>query len=361
MKKVKVSLTTRSYCILVGSGTLNSLAEELAKLGLKGKVLMVTNTTVEPLYGKILIDELTSSGYAVSSLVLPDGENFKSLETTAQIYDAILEAGLDRQGIILALGGGVIGDMAGFAAATYMRGINFVQVPTTLLAQVDASVGGKVAVNHPRGKNLIGSFYQPSLVFIDTATLDTLPVREILSGLSEVIKYGIITDPELFSYLEVNVIARGIRGKEFFIDIVEKSCAIKAKVVSRDEREENVRAILNFGHTIGHGIEAATHYQVFRHGEAVAIGMMGAACISREMGLISAPEVERIRSLIISVGLPVYFSGIAWEEIWYHMQADKKAKDGNINFILPTSIGSVVISPVDPHTIRKVVESELIR
>jgi 3-dehydroquinate synthase len=266
--------------------------------------------------------------------VLPDGENYKSLNTAAQNYDAALEAGLDRQGIILALGGGVIGDMAGFAAATYMRGIRFVQVPTTLLAQVDASVGGKVAVNHPRGKNLIGSFYQPDLVFIDIDTLDTLPEREILSGLSEVIKYAIIADGDFFSYLEKNVNIKEMRGKEFYIDIVEKSCSIKAQVVSRDEREGNIRAILNFGHTIGHGLEAATHYQVFRHGEAVAIGMIGAACISRKMGLISPLEVERIKNLITYLGLPGHFSGINWEEIWYHMQADKKARDGNINFIL---------------------------
>lgn len=359
MKKIQVDLDKRSYPIKIGCGNLNSLAEDMKELNLKGKILIVTNNTVGPLYEGLVSNELKSSGFSVQTIVLPDGENYKNLDIASRIYDHAIEFGLDRYSCILALGGGVIGDMAGFAAATYMRGINFIQVPTTLLAQVDASVGGKVAVNHPRGKNIIGAFYQPRLVLIDVDTLKTLELREIKSGFAEVIKYGVISDKNFFAYLEEHNLSDMMKDREFWINIVEKSCSIKAEVVSKDELEHHLRAVLNFGHTIGHGLEAATHYQVYRHGEAVAIGMVGASFIAREMGLLSNHEAERIRELITTAGLPVNFSGISWEELWFHIQADKKAQDGNINFILPTSIGSVIISPVDPYLMRKVVEQEL--
>ncbi|MGI6685053.1 MAG: 3-dehydroquinate synthase [Bacillota bacterium] len=361
MRQVKVPLGERSYQIDIGSGNLSRIALRIRDLGLKGKFLIVTNTKVEPLYGELISEALKEEGFSVHKIVLPDGENYKNLDSAVRIYDQAIAAGLDRYSCIIALGGGVVGDLAGFAAATYMRGINFIQVPTTLLAQVDASVGGKVAVNHSKGKNIIGAFYQPKLVLIDVATLNTLPPGEIRSGLAEVIKYGIISDQNLFSDLEEHLFHSLMAESRYWMDIVEKSCRIKAQVVSRDEMEQDYRAILNFGHTIGHGLEGATSYQNFRHGEAVAIGMVGAAYIAREMGLISLPEVERIKNLISKTGLPISFSGIKWDELWLNMQRDKKAQDGNIKFILPTSIGSVIITPVDPILIRKVVEQELIK
>ncbi|MGI6678582.1 MAG: 3-dehydroquinate synthase [Dehalobacterium sp.] len=356
MKKVDVQLGSRSYQIQIGSNILVHLGAELKNLNLSEKILLITNTTVAPLYEDVVKKTLHEAGFSVEFLILPDGEDYKTLETVNRMYDQAISMGLDRYGTILALGGGVIGDMAGFAAATYMRGINFVQVPTTLLAQVDASVGGKVAVNHPRGKNLIGAFYQPLLVFVDINTLATLNVREIRSGMAEIIKYGVIADEPLFSYLEENAIV----NNHFLMDIIEKSCTIKAQVVKDDELEQGLRAILNFGHTIGHGLEAATFYQVYRHGEAVAVGMVGASLIAQEMGLISQEDATRIKELILKIGLPVSFTGVKWDELWYHIQADKKAQSGNINFILPTSIGSVKIAPVEPSLIKKVVERYLL-
>jgi 3-dehydroquinate synthase len=361
MKKVELALGTRSYQIHIGINNLSRLGPEMRKLGLRGKVLIVTNTKVEPLYAESLIDTLKETGFSVHKAVLPDGENYKNLDNVAFIYDCAFNAGLDRQSSIIALGGGVVGDMAGFAAATYMRGINFIQVPTTLLAQVDASIGGKVAVNHPQGKNMIGAFYQPRMVFMDIATLLTLSSGEIRSGFAEIIKYGVISNHSLYSYLEEHPFLENIDNLEYWMDVVEKSCLIKAQVVSKDEREQGLRAILNFGHTIGHGLEAATSYQKYSHGEAVAIGMVGAACIAREMGLISSGEEERIKNLIGKTGLPVSYSDISWDDLWFYIQRDKKAQDGNINFILPTSIGSIILSPVDSELMRKVLEQELVK
>jgi len=354
MKKVNVPLGSRSYQVVVGSGILPGVALEMKQLQMEGRVLVVTNTTVAPLYGESLLSALQEEGFSAKSIILPDGEQYKSLKTANRIYDAALEMGLDRAGTILALGGGVIGDMAGFAAATYMRGINFVQIPTTLLAQVDASVGGKVAVNHARGKNLIGSFYQPRLVWSDVKTLNSLPARELLSGWVEVIKYGIIWDRAFFDYLEENI--RHLNNEDILVHAVEKSCAIKAGIVIADEREEGIRAFLNFGHTIGHALEAATQYRVFRHGEAVALGMVGATRLGCTLGLVSGDDSERIISLISALGLPQNFPRISWDDIWHHMQADKKVYQGNINFILPKSIGTVVIQPVEPELIKEAVQ-----
>lgn len=355
MKKNKVSLDNGSYEIVIGSGILENIGAEMSKLGLKGQVLVVSNTTVAPFYGNIIIDALDGFGYTARMLVLPDGEKYKNFETVVKIFDAAIECGLDRSSTILALGGGVIGDMAGLAAATYMRGINFVQVPTTLLAQVDASIGGKVAVNHPRGKNLVGCFYQPKLVWIDIDTLKTLSQREMLSGWAEVIKYGVISDYNLFCYLEENIAGIKERSDNILIKAVSNSCAIKAEVVSQDEKEHGIRAILNFGHTIGHALESATNYCELCHGEAVGIGMVGASYLAHQMGMISLSDFQRIRSLIINVGLPTNIPGIIWEKIWHHMKTDKKAQNGNINFILPTSIGSVIIKPVEPLLIKEAV------
>lgn len=221
-------------------------------------------------------------------------------------------------------------------------------------------VWGKGGGKSSTGKNIIGAFYQPRLVFIDVNTLQTLELREIRSGFAEIIKYGIISDPELFVFMEEHPLADHLKDNDYWEGLIEKSCFLKSQVVSRDELEQGMRANLNFGHTIGHGLEAATSYQVYRHGEAVAIGMVGASLIAKELGLLASHEAEKIKKLILASELPVSFSGIAWRELWFHIQADKKAQDGNINFILPTSIGSVVISPVDPAIIRKVVEQELI-
>lgn len=355
MNKVNVDLNNRSYDIFIGSGILTDLGQEMANLSPGKKVLLVTNTSVAPLYTSEVLSGLKYSGCEVSVLELPDGEYYKNLDTATSIYDAAVEAGLDRYSTIIALGGGVVGDMAGFAAATYMRGINFVQIPTTLLAQVDSSVGGKVAVNHPRGKNLIGAFYQPKLVWADVATLKTLPMREIKAGLAEVIKYGVINDEDFFAYLENHVDELSDLQEEALIKIVEKSCEIKAQVVSADEQEQGVRAILNFGHTIGHALEAATHYKQFRHGEAVAIGMVGAAYVAHEMGMLSTHERDRIKELIARMGLPISYSDISWETIWHHMQADKKVKNGEIIFVLPSRIGTVEIVPVEKKIIKKAV------
>ena len=265
MKKVELALGTRSYQIHIGINNLSRLGPEMRKLGLRGKVLIVTNTKVEPLYAESLIDTLKETGFSVHKAVLPDGENYKNLDNVAFIYDCAFNAGLDRQSSIIARAEGSW-RYGRFCCRNLYAGINFIQVPTTLLAQVDASIGGKVAVNHPQGKNMIGAFYQPRMVFMDIATLLTLSSGEIRSGFAEIIKYGVISNHSLYSYLEEHPFLENIDNLEYWMDVVEKSCLIKAQVVSKDEREQGLRAILNFGHTIGHGLEAATSYQKYSHG-----------------------------------------------------------------------------------------------
>ena len=344
MEKIRVELGERSYNIMVGNGTLKDIGKTLEKFEFSNKVALISNPTVYDLYGKTVSGALQDSGYELTEVLIPDGEAYKSLAYAEKIYEALLKAKLDRKSALIALGGGVIGDITGYAASTYMRGIDFLQLPTTLLAQVDSSVGGKTGVNHPLGKNMIGTFWQPRFVSIDTATLRTLPRREFLSGLGEVIKYGVIWDEEFFAFLEKN------REKILQLEpaslthIIRRSCEIKSDVVSKDEREAGLRAILNYGHTIGHAIETLTGYKKYLHGEAVAIGMYMEAKLSHQLGLINNEEVLRIKALISSYELPSEMPDeIEISDLIETMQIDKKTVAGKMHFVLPEKVGSVKI------------------
>jgi 3-dehydroquinate synthase len=344
MQKIRVDLAERSYNIAVGRGMLADIGKALEKFEFSGRVALVSNPTVYGLYGKTVSQSILDSGFELTEIIIPDGEEFKNLAWVEKIYGELLKSRLDRRSALLALGGGVIGDITGFAASTYMRGIDFVQVPTTLLAQVDSSVGGKTGVNHPMGKNMIGSFWQPRLVWADTGTLKSLPDRQYLAGIAEVIKYGVIWDEEFFVFLEEN------RDKLLGLEdvsvahIVRRSCEIKAEVVSRDERESGLRAILNYGHTIGHAIETAGGYGKHLHGEAVAIGMCLEARLAVAKGLIGAKESGRIESLVRSYGLPFELpADIDSTVLFPFMELDKKTVGGELRFVLPEGIGRVRI------------------
>ncbi|MGB9792967.1 MAG: 3-dehydroquinate synthase [Thermacetogeniaceae bacterium] len=355
-KELRVNLGERSYSILIGSSQLPQLGEHLAPLSLAPRLFVVTNEVVGRLYGELVNRSLREAGFDIIYYELPDGEEHKSLESAGKLYTRAIEGGLERQGAVIALGGGVIGDLAGFVAATYMRGVPFVQVPTTLLAQVDSSVGGKVAVNHPLGKNMIGCFYQPRLVFADVSTLKTLPLREVSSGLAEVIKYGVIRDKNFFDFLEENLEKVLALDQEALIEVVGRSCAIKAEIVEKDETEQGLRAILNFGHTIGHALEVLTEYRVYKHGEAVAAGMVAATAIAEEKGLCSPDISERLVSILKRAGLPYQIPFMA-EEIMSVLPRDKKVRMGKLRFVLPVAIGSVIIdSDVSDDVIRAAIE-----
>nr|WP_198424530.1 3-dehydroquinate synthase [Geomonas silvestris] len=337
---VRVALGERSYDITLGAGNLDTLGRICRDLELSGTAAVVSNTTVAPLYYDRVRLSLEEAGYRTVLVSLPDGENYKNSTTLNLIYDGLVDAALDRGSFIVALGGGVIGDMAGFAAASYLRGIPFVQVPTTLLSQVDSSVGGKTGINHPKGKNLIGAFYQPRAVLIDVATLDSLPQREFLCGLGEIVKYGAVLDPDFFSFLEENVERLLARDKEALIHAVGRSCAIKARVVESDEREGGVRAVLNYGHTLGHAVETLTGYASYLHGEAVAIGMVQAAKISQSLGTCTQEDCDRIDALLARFGLPrelPKFPAAAYAEALSH---DKKVRDKGLLFICNQGIGA---------------------
>ena len=347
MHTVDVSLGERSYAIEIGAG-LESAGERIQGLGLGRKLALVTNPTVKELYAQRVSESLKAAGFQVMSIIVPDGEQHKTLDWANSIYTALLINSFDRKSPLVALGGGVIGDLTGFAAATFMRGVPFVQIPTTLLAMVDSSVGGKTGVNHPMGKNMIGAFYQPKKVLMDLSVLKSLPREELLSGMAEVIKYGIIRDPALFDYLEAN------REKILSLDndalgfVVRRSCEIKADVVMQDEREAGLRAILNFGHTVGHAIETAENYTL-RHGYAVAIGMVYAARLAHRMGLCDALVPERVERIVSSYGLPTGLSTLGRRpsatELMDTMQVDKKAEGGKVKFVLPKRIGDVAVTP----------------
>ncbi len=358
---VKVALPQDGYEVAIAPGGLDQLGgwiQNRASRTLGKKILLVSNPTVFGYYGDRAIASLTAAGYQVSSCLLPDGEQYKTLDSIQIVYDAALENRLERSSTLLALGGGVIGDMTGFAAATWLRGIHFVQVPTSLLAMVDASVGGKTGVNHPQGKNLIGAFYQPRLVLIDPQVLTTLPDREFRAGMAEVIKYGVIWDAELFAQLEASdrLDQHSVVSPELMQHILTASCQAKATVVSQDEKEAGLRAILNYGHTIGHAIESLTGYQVVNHGEAVAIGMVAASQIAVSLGLWTQAESDRQTALIAKTGLPTKLpANIDNNAVLTSLQSDKKVKDGRIRFILPTQIGTVTITDqVPPDCILKV-------
>ncbi len=344
---VQVKLPHTSYKVAIASNSLSQLGSHLEPLNLGKKILLISNPEIFDYYGDLVVNSLAKSGFEVFTHLIPPGEPYKTLDSIAQIYDTALENRLERSSTMVALGGGVIGDMTGFAAATWLRGINFVQVPTSLLAMVDASIGGKTGVNHPQGKNLIGAFYQPRLVFIDPLVLKTLPVREFRAGMAEVIKYGIIWDQDLFSQLERAKTLDNLDSlsQELLQTIITRSCQAKVDVVSQDEKEAGLRAILNYGHTIGHAIESLTGYETINHGEAVGMGMVAAGKIAVKLQLWTEEEAKQQDNLIAKVGLPTGFpKTLEIEKVIDILQTDKKVKAGKVRFILPTEIGKVIIS-----------------
>ncbi|MDM3871549.1 3-dehydroquinate synthase [Porticoccus sp. W117] len=342
MRTLTVDLADRSYPIKIGAALL-SQPDSYTPYIRGRRACVVSNTTVSPLYLSALKNAL--SDYQVDEVILPDGEPYKNLDTLNQIFTNLLEKQHNRQTTLIALGGGVVGDMTGFAAACYQRGVDFIQVPTTLLAQVDSSVGGKTAVNHPMGKNMIGAFYQPKAVIIDTDVLATLPAREYVAGVAEVIKYGAINDADFFQWLEENSQQLLNRDKEALAYAIECSCRNKADIVSQDEREGGVRALLNFGHTFGHAIEAAGEYKQWLHGEAVAAGMVMAADLSVRLGWLPGEQLDRLRGLIERFGLPVAAPAqFATDQLLELMAVDKKATDGGLRLVLLKAIGSAVVT-----------------
>lgn len=349
MPDVVVSLGENSYRIHLGSGILSQMGSALQSLGVSKRMMVVTNPVISGLYSAVLTDGLKRSGFDVVSASVPDGEEYKSLEVAGQLYDQLISNRLDRRSALIALGGGVIGDLAGFVAATYLRGVPFVQVPTTLLAQVDSSVGGKVAVNHTEGKNLIGAFYQPRLVWADLSTLKTLPRREYLSGLAEVAKYGVVADERLLSYLEANAsrildLDLGVLEK-----IVARCCEIKARLVEKDERDQGPRMILNYGHTVGHALEAATGYTTYTHGEAVAVGMGVAARIAHKLGVLVSEDMERQENLLRALELPTTVpKGVDLTKVMDAIQLDKKVINNKVRFVIPRAIGDVYVTDQIP-------------
>lgn len=342
MRTLNVALGDRTYPIHIGPGLL-ARPELLTPLLKTPRAIIVTNDRVGPLYLAALRAALEGAGVRVSSVELPDGEEHKNWQTLNQVFDALLEGRCERSTTLIALGGGVVGDMGGFAAATYQRGMPFIQVPTTLLAQVDSSVGGKTAINHPLGKNMIGAFYQPRLVLADTSTLDTLAPRELAAGVAEVIKYGLIRDPEFFVWLESNVERVLARDADALAFAIERSCRNKAEVVAADETEQGERALLNLGHTFGHAIETGMGYGEWLHGEAVAAGTMMAAELSRGLGWLATDEVERIGSLFERAGLPVWGPALGVERYLDLMSHDKKVEAGRMRLVLLKSIGQAVL------------------
>jgi 3-dehydroquinate synthase len=341
-RTLEVDLAERTYPIYIGPGLIDKPALYRPHIG-TAQVMVVTNETVAPLYLELVKAAL--AGLRIAEVILPDGERYKDLATWNRIFDALLAHRFGRDCTLVALGGGVIGDMAGFAAACYQRGVAFIQVPTTLLAQVDSSVGGKTGVNHPAGKNMIGAFHQPRAVIADTETLTTLPQRELAAGLAEVIKYGLIRDPEFFDWLEANTAALLAREPSALAEAIERSCRNKAEVVAADELESGQRALLNLGHSFGHAIEAASGYGNWLHGEAVAAGMAMAAGMSRRLGWIDAASEDRIRRVIAGFGLPVEPPASIPVERWLELMAvDKKVQAGTLRLVLLRSIGDAVVS-----------------
>jgi 3-dehydroquinate synthase len=342
LKTLTVALGTRAYPLHIGEGAIAHLPETLTQVGASGTLALVTDTNVGPLYAEQVAALAAQTGAKVITSTMPAGEEHKRLARLDELTAAFLKARLDRTSVIIALGGGVVGDVAGFAAAAYMRGVRYVQIPTTIVAQVDSSVGGKTGVNHPLGKNILGAFHQPSAVIIDLAFLKTLPEREVRAGLAEVIKHGVIADAELFYYMEETV--DGILGMD--LQALEypivRSCEIKSAIVAEDETEQGKRANLNYGHTFGHGIEAVTHYKQFLHGEAIALGMHAAAHLAHDLGLVDTMFVERQRSCLERYGLPAHWPDLPVDETLALMQHDKKARGGMMKFVVPDAMGHVV-------------------
>ncbi len=359
MAEVSVKLGKRSYNIYINASNKNLIAELIQDMKINQNVLLISDNIVGSLYGSQLIKILRDYGFTVELYCIPTGENSKCLDVAMELYTKAITRGLDRRSAILALGGGVVGDLSGFVAATYLRGIPFIQIPTSLLAQVDSSVGGKVAVNHPLGKNLIGAFYQPQAVVIDIDFLNTLPDRELYTGLAEVIKCGVIADKDFFAYLNDNTQQILDKQPSVLTEIVRRSCEIKAWVVEQDECESSIRAILNFGHTIGHAIEANTGFNTYNHGEAVAIGMYGAALISNYLGMCSKIAVDALKNIIIKFNLPTHAPECNVNDLFKLLYRDKKVLNNQINWVLLDDIGQVSICRQVPEDIVKKVLSEI--
>lgn len=337
---MRVELGPRSYDIHIGNDWLEQLIPHLESFSRNSRLVIITDANVAEIAGQRLLELMQSRGFKADLAVFPGGEDHKNLAAVQALTAKMVELGLDRQSTVIALGGGIPGDVAGFAASIFMRGIPHIQIPTTLLAQVDSSVGGKTGVNLPQGKNLLGTFHQPRLVFIDVNFIRTLPEREYLTGLAEVIKYGIIWDADFFAYLEENLDPIGHREVDCLLHMVNRCCAIKAAIVAQDETENGVRALLNLGHTFGHAFEALTGYRRYNHGEAVAIGMACAARLAHHLGILTAQDRDRIVSLIFRAGLPIGFSNLDSCDIIAQMRRDKKTLGGRLQLVLPTSIGA---------------------
>ena len=344
MDELRVNLGDRSYPILVGPALIDDSAH--FKACIRGRAAIVTSDRIAPYFLTRLRASLAGAGLHAIEIILPDGEAAKTWETLNQIHSALLAQHCDRKTTLIALGGGVIGDLTGFAAAIYQRGVPFIQVPTTLLAQVDSSVGGKTAINHPSGKNMIGAFHQPILVLADTGTLVSLPEREFRSGLAEVVKYGFIYDAEFLAWLEVNLDALVRRDDAVLAHAIRRSCEIKAEIVVQDERETGIRAWLNLGHTFGHAIEAGMGYGIWLHGEAVAAGMVMAADLSCRLGHLARTDLERVRKLIVRAGLPVEGPALPAARYFELMRIDKKAEAGTVRYVLLKRLGEAFVAPV---------------
>jgi len=353
MKRVKINLGSDSYRVHIGSGILAQAGRQLKEEGFSGSLVIITNPVVEGLYGDALKQNLTREGFRVTVLQVPDGEEQKSLETTGRLYHELTECYAERTTPILALGGGVIGDLAGFVAATYLRGVPLIQIPTTLLAQVDSSIGGKVAVDHGQLKNMIGAFYQPKLIISDIDTLKTLDNKILIDGLAEVIKYGVIRDEGFFRYIEENLDKITSLDSGALEEIVLRSAKIKAEVVEKDEKDLGLRAILNYGHTVGHAIESVSDFKV-EHGVAVAMGMLAAAKISHKMGILGNKELLRLKNLIQRAGLPTTMPKLNIKKVIQAITHDKKVLRGKVRFALPKSIGKVFITnEVSPSLVEQ--------
>ncbi|MGA7935915.1 MAG: 3-dehydroquinate synthase [Kovacikia sp.] len=357
---IPVNLPQNSYEITIAPGNLHHLGTEMQALGLKGKVLVVSNASIFRHFGERSLAALKKAGFETSSCILPAGERYKTLSTLQKIYNAALANRMERSSTFVALGGGVIGDMTGFAAASWLRGVNVVQVPTSLLAMVDAAIGGKTGVNHPKGKNLIGAFHQPRLVLIDPQVLKTLPPREFRAAIAEVIKYGVIWDTHLFEQLESakRLDSLTYLSEDLLQEILVRSCQAKAHVVSKDEKEAGLRAILNYGHTIGHAVESLTGYKLVNHGEGVAIGMVAAGQLAVELNFWDQTSTDRQVALIQKARLPTQLpTGLDIEEILVALQSDKKVESGKVRFVLPTQIGvAEVTDQVPANVIRQVLK-----
>jgi 3-dehydroquinate synthase len=355
---ITVNLGRSTYEIVVERNALGTIGGRLRALGVGSRAAVVSAPAILRLYGKRVIESLEAAGVAVVAVEVPDGEAAKTLAVAAHGWNALLGAGLDRTSTVLALGGGAVGDLAGFVAATYMRGVNFVQLPTTVLAQVDAAIGGKTAIDHPRAKNLIGAFHQPRLVLVDPVVLTTLPDREFRSGLAEIVKHGIVLDAPYFDDLEGSLQPLLARDLSTLERIIGGSCRLKAAVVERDEREAEWRQVLNYGHTIGHALEAATGYERFTHGEAVALGIVAEARLAQRLGLAASETAERQERLLGRVGLPTRTAAVDTEAVLAAIGRDKKARDGRVPFVLAPAIGRFqLVYDVAMADVRSVIES----